>query len=66
MRKIIIGIFLATFFNISYSNEVISGFKMPESVAEGLDGSIYLSEIGERDKDKDGKLFSTIEKDLSF
>ena len=56
MRKIIIGIFLAMFFNISYSNEVISGFKMPESVAEGLDGSIYLSEIGERDKDKDGKI----------
>ena len=56
MRKIIIGIFLTMFFNISYSNEVISGFKMPESVAEGLDGSIYLSEIGERDKDKDGKI----------
>ena len=56
MRKIIIGILLAILSNISYSNEVISGFKMPESVAEGPDGSIYLSEIGERDKDKDGKI----------
>jgi gluconolactonase len=56
MQTIIIGILLAIFSNISYSNEVISGFKMPESVAEGPDGSIYLSEIGERDKDKDGKI----------
>ena len=29
---------------------------MPESVAEGPDGSIYVSEIGERDIDKDGKI----------
>ena len=56
MRKIITGILLTIIFNVSYSNEIISGFKMPESVAEGPDGSIYLSEIGERDKDKDGKI----------
>jgi gluconolactonase len=56
MRKIIFGILLTIIFNTSYSNEIISGFKMPESVAEGPDGSIYLSEIGERDKDKDGKI----------
>jgi len=56
MRKIIIGILLTIIFNVCYSNEIISGFKMPESVAEGPDGSIYLSEIGERDKDKDGKI----------
>ena len=56
MRKIITGILLTIIFNVSHSNEIISGFKMPESVAEGPDGSIYLSEIGERDKDKDGKI----------
>jgi gluconolactonase len=56
MGKIIFGLLLTIIFNTSYSNEIISGFKMPESVAEGTDGSIYLSEIGERDKDKDGKI----------
>ena len=42
MGKIIFGLLLTIIFNTSYSNEIISGFKMPESVAEGTDGSIYL------------------------
>ena len=29
---------------------------MPESVAQDKDGNIYISEIGERDVDKDGKI----------
>ena len=37
-------------------NKKYEGFMMPESVAEGPDGSIYVSEIGERDIDKDGKI----------
>ena len=38
------------------ANETFSGFTMPESVAEGKDGAIYVSEMGERDVDKDGKI----------
>ena len=38
------------------ANETFSGFTMPESVAEGRDGAIYVSEMGERDVDKDGKI----------
>jgi len=38
---------------------------MPESVAEGPDGSVYVSEIGERDIDKDGKI-SKINRDGSI
>ena len=56
MKKIITAILLTIFFNVSYSNEIISGFTKPESVAEGPDGSIYISEIGVTDKDKDGKI----------
>ena len=37
------------------------GFINPESVAEGPDGSIYVSEIGKRDKDKDGAFKSGID-----
>ena len=39
-----------------FANVVIDGFKMPESVAQDKDGNIYVSEIGERDVDKDGKI----------
>lgn len=56
MKKIITAVLLTIFFNTSYSNEIISGFTKPESVAEGPDGSIYISEIGVKDKDKDGKI----------
>ena len=56
MKRIITAILLTIFFNVSYSNEIISGFTKPESVAEGPDGSIYISEIGVTDKDKDGKI----------
>ena len=43
--------------NISLANEVkYDGFSNPESVAEGPDGYIYVSEIGETDKDGDGKI----------
>ena len=39
-----------------FADAVIDGFKMPESVAQDKDGNIYVSEIGERDVDKDGKI----------
>jgi len=39
-----------------FADVVIDGFKMPESVAQDKDGNIYVSEIGERDVDKDGKI----------
>lgn len=36
--------------------EKITGLKMPESVVQAKDGSIYISEIGERDKNGDGQI----------
>jgi len=58
MKKLIIAlVFLAGVMNLSFAHEVkYKGFVMPESVAEGSDGYIYVSEIGERDKDGDGKI----------
>ena len=56
MNKIIVGFFLVLSLNISYADQKYMGFINPESVAEGPDGSIYVSEIGKRDKDKDGKI----------
>jgi len=34
----------------------MTGFKMPESVLQAKDGTIYISEIGERDIDGDGQI----------
>jgi len=56
MNKFFIAVLMVLTINTGHANEKISGLKMPESVAEGSDGSIYISEIGERDKDKDGKI----------
>lgn len=36
--------------------EKITGLKMPESVVQAKDGSIYISEIGERNKNGDGQI----------
>lgn len=36
--------------------EKITGLKMPESVVQAKDGAIYISEIGERDKNGDGQI----------
>ncbi len=46
----------------TYAEQTYTPFIFPESVAEGPDGSIYVSEIGKRDVDKDGKI-SKIDKD---
>ena len=63
MKKILIALFLINITNLSIANEKkYMGFDWPESVAEGIDGHIYVSEIGERDKDGDGKI-SRIDKD---
>ena len=35
---------------------LVTGLKNPESVAVGMDGRIYVSEIGEFDKDGDGRI----------
>ena len=62
MYKILQNLFLITLLGLtlvscgSNSNQKFEGFMMPESVAEGPDGSVYVSEIGERDIDKDGKI----------
>ena len=58
MKNLIVALmFLIGVINLSFANEMkYSGFSMPESVAEGPDGYIYVSEIGERDKDGDGKI----------
>jgi len=42
--------------NTIYADVVYDGFRMPESVVQDKDGNIYVSEIGERDVDKDGKI----------
>ena len=58
MKKFtIVLIFLVGIVNISLAQKFkYDGFSKPESVAEGPDGSIYVSEIGETDKDGDGKI----------
>jgi gluconolactonase len=58
MKKLtVVLMFLVGITNLSLAHEVkYNGFSMPESVAEGPDGYIYVSEIGERDKDGDGKI----------
>ena len=58
MKKLtIVLIILMGITNLSFAHEVrYEGLVMPESVAEGPDGSIYVSEIGEKDKDGDGKI----------
>jgi gluconolactonase len=58
MSKLTIAlIILVSITNLSFAHEVrYEGLSMPESVAEGPDGNIYVSEIGEKDKDRDGKI----------
>ena len=62
MNKILQNLFLSILVGLtltscgSNSDQKFEGFMMPESVAEGPDGSVYVSEIGERDIDKDGKI----------
>ena len=58
MKKLtVLLVFLVSITNLSLAREAkYNGFSMPESVAEGPDGYIYVSEIGERDKDGDGKI----------
>ena len=58
MKKLVIVlIVLISITNLSFAYEAkYEGLSMPESVAEGLDGYIYVSEIGEKDKDRDGKI----------
>ena len=62
MNKIIQNLFLMILVGLtlngcgSNADRKFEGFMMPESVAEGPDGSVYVSEIGERDVDKDGKI----------
>ena len=56
MKKTITGLLTLMLSLALNANETFSGFVMPESVAEGKDGSIYVSEIGKRDVDKDGKI----------
>src|SRR6056300_244912 len=56
MRLLWILLSLSLLSNSVFADVVIEGFKMPESVAQDKDGNIYVSEIGERDIDKDGKI----------
>ena len=57
MKNITILLFLIILSNFSFAHEKkYTGFNSPESVVEGNDGYIYVSEIGERDKEGDGKI----------
>ena len=58
MKKLTIVLILSiAITNLSLAHEVkYDGFNKPESVAEGSDGYIYVSEIGEKDIDGDGKI----------
>ncbi len=57
MKNIIILALLVSLSSFSFAHEKkYNGLNMPESVAEGIDGYIYVSEIGEKDKDGDGKI----------
>jgi hypothetical protein len=57
MKNIIILALLVSLSSFSFAHEKkYNGLNMPESVAEGVDGYIYVSEIGEKDKDGDGKI----------
>jgi gluconolactonase len=56
MRLLWILLSLSLLSSSVFADVVIQGFKMPESVAQDKDGNIYVSEIGERDVDKDGKI----------
>jgi gluconolactonase len=64
MKKLTIAlVFLVGMTNLSLAQEIkYDAFNMPESVAESKDGSIYVSEIGEKDKDGDGKISKIDEK----
>jgi gluconolactonase len=46
----------------AHQGKTVSGLKTPESVVEGKDGKVYVSEIVEFGKDGDGQI-STIDKD---
>ncbi|MBL8505377.1 MAG: SMP-30/gluconolactonase/LRE family protein [Methylobacillus glycogenes] len=46
----------------AHDAQVVKGFKNPESVAVAKDGLVYVSEIGEFEKDGDGKI-SVVGKD---
>ncbi len=46
----------------AHEGKTISGLHMPESVVQGKDGRVYVSEIGEFGKDGDGQI-SVVDKD---
>lgn len=54
------GLFLVVISSPGFAAElpppIVSGLKSPESVCLGPDGSIYVTEIGEFDKDGDGQV----------
>lgn len=56
MKNFLLTLITVFFSCIINADQKFTGFMMPESVAEGPDGAIYVSEIGERDVDKDGKI----------
>lgn len=56
MKKFIVFLVLLFVFANAHATKTIEGFVWPESVAEGPDGLIYVSEIGARDVDGDGKI----------
>lgn len=56
MRLLLILFSFSLLPSFAIAEEIIDGFKMPESVIQDKEGNIYVSEIGERDVDKDGKI----------
>ncbi len=56
MKRFVLFLMLLFAFGNIHAAKVTEGFVWPESVAEGPDGLIYVSEIGARDTDGDGKI----------
>ncbi|MBA3695479.1 MAG: SMP-30/gluconolactonase/LRE family protein [Methylotenera sp.] len=57
-KKIIATLLLMAFAGISQAKDLqkVTGLKMPESVVQAKDGTIYISEINGFDKDGDGQI----------
>lgn len=63
-KKIIAGLAVMAFTGIAHAKDLqkVTGLKMPESVVQAKDGTIYISEINGFDKDGDGQI-SKLDKD---
>jgi len=47
---------VASFSAFAHEGKTVGGIKSPESAVTGKDGRVYVSEIGDFDKDGDGQI----------